>query len=267
MTRDESAVLELQPLPGTQAPAIQTTGALAASSPAAIMLAALAQGVSPSDLREMLAIQREWQADQARAAMNEALAAFKAEPLTIAKNKEVGYKTKEGDFVGYKHAELSDVVAAVSPPLAKHGLSFRWDVKQSKDWISVTCILKHKAGHSESVEMGAPPDSSGKKNPIQSIASSTSYLQRYTLKAICGVAEGGEDNDGQDAGDAPEDGSVGREEGKPSAWPDDSFEKQFSRWSKAVIEGIKTTDDILAIARSKGAISEAQEARIRGIAA
>lgn len=43
--------------------------------------------------------------------------------------------------------------------------------------------------------MSAPPDASGKKNAIQQIASATSYLQRYTLKAITGVAEKVQDDD------------------------------------------------------------------------
>ena len=44
--------------------------------------------------------------------------------------------------------------------------------------------------------MGGPPDAGGAKNAIQARASTKSYLERYTLKAVCGVAEGGEDDDG-----------------------------------------------------------------------
>lgn len=230
VTQQESLVLDLEPREAAPVSA-QSTGALVANSPAAIMLAALDKGVSPADLRDMLAIQREWQADQARAAMNEALAGFKAEAITILKSKQVGYTGRDGAFVGYKHAELFDVVAAVGPALAKHGMSYRWDVKQTPTWISVTCILKHKAGHSESVEMGGPPDDSGKKNSIQQIASTVSYLQRYTLKAICGVAEGGEDNDGR--GDTP-DGENPRTEARAAAtaeiYPAADFERNFPAW-------------------------------------
>jgi hypothetical protein len=45
-------------------------------------------------------------------------------------------------------------------------------------------------------------------------------------------------------------------------WPDDAFEVQFARWSKAVESGIKTVDDIIAMAESRGALSKAQEKRI-----
>lgn len=44
--------------------------------------------------------------------------------------------------------------------------------------------------------MGGPPDTGGAKNAIQARASTVSYLERYTFKAVAGVAEGGDD-DGQ----------------------------------------------------------------------
>jgi hypothetical protein len=52
--------------------------------------------------------------------------------------------------------------------------------------------------------MGGPPDAGGAKNAIQARASTISYLERYTLKAICGVAEGGEDDDGNGGREPPE---------------------------------------------------------------
>lgn len=48
-------------------------------------------------------------------------------------------------------------------------------------------------------------------------------------------------------------------------WPDDAFVAQFSRWQKAVQAGLKTVDDIVTMARSKGALTAAQETQIRGI--
>lgn len=52
----------------------------------------------------------------------------------------------------------------------------------------------------------------------------------------------------------------------PVAWPADAFATQFERWKKAVENKVKTVDDILAIARSKGALSPEQEQQIRGLA-
>lgn len=54
---------------------------------------------------------------------------------------------------------------------------------------------------------------------------------------------------------------------QPQQWPDDVFKTQFERWTKAVAAGLKSIDDILALARSKGALTPAQEAQIRAIPA
>jgi hypothetical protein len=128
------------------------------------------------------------------------MAAFKAEPLVIEKRKQVEFTTRDGETTSYAHAELSNVTEVVCPAMSRHELSHRWDVRQEAGRVSVTCIVTHADGHSESVTMDAAPDASGKKNAIQQIASAVTYLQRYTLMAICGVAARGVDDDGQGAG-------------------------------------------------------------------
>jgi len=66
-----------------------------------------------------------------------------------------------------------------------------------------------------------------------------------------------------DGGASADTAAAGRQ--VPPTWPDDAFEAQFARWKKAVEAKLKTTDDILAMARSKGALTEAQEARIKAL--
>lgn len=168
---------------------------LAANSPMGMMMAAVKQGIPLDQIKEMMAIQREWEADEARKAFNDAFAAFKSEAVEIIKRKQVEFKTDRGT-TSYKHAELSDVVTAVGPALSKHGFAWGWDVEQKDGRIHVTCTLVHRLGHEKSVTLSAPPDESGKKNTIQAIASTTTYLERHTLKAVCGISEKGDDNDG-----------------------------------------------------------------------
>jgi hypothetical protein len=50
-----------------------------------------------------------------------------------------------------------------------------------------------------------------------------------------------------------------------AVWPDDKFAEQFARYSKAVEAGLKTPADILALARSKGALTAEQEAQINAL--
>lgn len=202
-TEGEALTLDLEPQDTARSvPVVQQQGAmaLADNSPAAMFLRAMERGATAEQIEKMMDLQDRFEAKEAEKAANQALAAFKAEVIEIIKRKRVEFETRDGGATSYKHAELSDVVDAVGPALARHGFSYRWDVQQGKGEVTVTCILKHAKGHSESVTMTAPPDASGKKNSIQQIASTVSYLQRYTLKAITGVAEKGEDNDAADAG-------------------------------------------------------------------
>lgn len=46
-------------------------------------------------------------------------------------------------------------------------------------------------------------------------------------------------------------------------WPANAFNAQSERWSKAVAAGLKSVDDILTLARSKGTLTPDQEAHIK----
>jgi len=163
------------------------------ATPMSMLAVAVQRGMDPATLRDLMALQKEWEASEARKAFNQAFASFKAEAVRVIKNREVN----AGPLSGKRYAELFSVVNAVTPALSKHGLSASWRLtKDDKDWIEVTCTLAHALGHAESVSMGGPPDTGGAKSPIQARASTVSYLERYTLKAICGVSEQGDDKDG-----------------------------------------------------------------------
>jgi len=187
MTRTATAVTVVEP----------TTSNLPATTPSHLLALAVQQNADLDKLQKLMDLQERWEANEARKAFVAAMAGFKAEPLEIFKNKRVEFTTRDGDTTSYKHAELSDITDVVGPALAKHHLSFRWDIKQGDKGVTVDCILTHIAGHSERVTMSAPPDASGKKNAIQQIASSTTYLQRYTLLAITGMSTKGQDDDGR----------------------------------------------------------------------
>lgn len=165
----------------------------AANSPMGMMLAALSQGAQLEQIEKMMDLQDRWQKGEAKKAYDTAFAAFKAEAVRIIKGKDV----TDGPLKGKSYAELHDVVNAVTPALSKHGLSSSWKLtRDEKDWMEVTCYLRHVGGHEESVSMGGPPDAGGAKNAIQARASTKTYLERYTLKAITGLSEQNDDTDG-----------------------------------------------------------------------
>lgn len=161
-------------------------------TPALLLQMAVQQGADLEKLERLMALQERWEATEARKAFDTAFAAFKAEAVKIVKNRQV----TQGPLSGKSYAELFSVVNAVTPALSAHGLSSSWKItKDEKDWLEVTCTIKHSAGHTESVSMGGPPDIGGAKNAIQARASTVSYLQRYTLKAITGLSEQDDDMD------------------------------------------------------------------------
>lgn len=200
VTKDEVQVLELEPQQAARVPVAQQTGALVASDkkdPAALMMSMLTQGATIDQIERIMDLRDREFKFQAEQAFNDDFAKFKSEAIQVIKRKRVHFTSQKGT-TDYKHAELSDVVDAVTPYLSKYGFGHSWRVtKQERNWIEVTCTLKHRLGHFETAVLGGPPDESGLKNPIQAIKSAQTYLERATLEAICGVAEKGEDDDGR----------------------------------------------------------------------
>lgn len=188
------------PLPATDA---------RAATPLQVLLALLQDpNTDPERIAQMMTLQERWEKNEARKAYDEAFTAFKAEPPTIVKDKHVKFETSKG-VTEYHHAELDQVADKISVALSRHGLSHRWETQQRDNGIiRVTCHLKHVRGHVESVWLESGRDDSGGKNNIQALASTVSYLERYTLLAITGLATKGQDDDGrksQGVGDGPAD--------------------------------------------------------------
>lgn len=149
----------------------------------------------PDKLNKLLEVQQKWDAEQARKAYNAAMAAFRAEVPKIERTGGVDYTTEKGR-TQYTHAKLGYTMSVVNPLLAKHGLNPSWKTEQRDGQVFVTCCITHAGGHSDCTTLGAPPDSSGGKNSIQAVGSTVSYLERYTLYALAGLASDADDDDG-----------------------------------------------------------------------
>ncbi len=187
---------------------VQQDSTLALTSPAGMMLAALKAGASLEQVEKMMDLQERWEANEARKAFVEAMAEFKKNPPEIFKSKAVGFDSRDGGSrTSYMHATLADVVEPTVAALARHGFSHRWDTQQPDGGqIVVSCILTHAKGHSEATTLKAGSDQSGKKNAIQAVASTVTYLERYTLLSACGLAakDMQEDDGGYTADDGPD---------------------------------------------------------------
>lgn len=147
-------------------------------------------------LEALLKVQMQWEATQAKKAYVVAMSDFKVSPPEILKDKNVKYHTTKGD-VDYKHATLHNVTSKINTELSKHGLTASWVTSQDNGSVKVTCKITHIMGHSEETCLSAPPDNTGSKNVIQAIGSTVTYLQRYTLLALTGLATYDQDDDGK----------------------------------------------------------------------
>lgn len=169
--------------------------AIVASTPSQLLQIAIEKGTDMAQLEKLMDLQERYEANQARKEYVKAMASFKSNSPDIYKDKEVAFS---GTY--YTHASLGNICEVVTQSLANHGLSHRWHCEQEESKVKVTCIITHVLGHSESTSLQAKPDDSGKKNSIQQIASTVTYLQRYTLLAATGLAvKDMLDDDGKDA--------------------------------------------------------------------
>lgn len=166
------------------------------TSPATIFQQAISSGAEIEQIEKLMEMQFKWEANEARKAYHNAMAEFKANPPVIEKDRKVGYTTSKGK-VGYSHASLYNVTQKISSELSKYGLSASWKTHQTEKMVTVTCKVSHKQGHSEETSLSAPADDSGSKNVIQAIGSTVSYLERYTILALTGLATQDQDTDVQ----------------------------------------------------------------------
>jgi len=161
------------------------------ATPIDMLNRAVLAGADIALIEKLMALHERWDANQARKAFDEAVAAAKKDIPPITRNV-TGHNAK-------KYADFAAIAKVVDPVIGAYGLSYRFRTTQT-DRISVTCILSHKAGHSEETTLSGPADTSGSKNPIQAIGSTLTYLQRYSLVQMLGLAAGNDD-DGKAAGD------------------------------------------------------------------
>lgn len=160
---------------------------------------AISSNAEIEKLERLLVLQERWDANESRKAYIRAISEFKSNPLSITKDGKASFGTRGGGNAGYDFATLGNITRVVGPALSRCGLSASWETRQEAAQIAVTCRVTHIEGHSETTSLTAAADTSGAKNSIQAVGSTITYLQRYTLMSLLGLAAGNQDDDGQAA--------------------------------------------------------------------
>lgn len=171
-------------------PLVQTERLMpTAATPMDMMDRAIATG-NVEIIGKMMDFQERYEKNQARKAFDAAIAEAKRAIKPVVRNRS-GHNSK-------RYADFAAIASAVDPILSEHGLSYRFRTEQG-DRINVTCVLSHRDGHSETTTLSGPADASGNKNAIQAIGSTLTYLQRYSLVQMLGLAAS-DDDDGKAGG-------------------------------------------------------------------
>ena len=160
-------------------------------------------------------------------------------------------KDSKNDYFQSSYASLPEVlerVREVYPPL---GLSIIQDTAYDSGMVNVTTIVAHSGGGYISSTASALA-----KGDAQSIGSATSYLRRYALAAMAGIAQ---DDD---------DGSVASEGVRAAKmpYPPESMERNLPTWRQNIADGKVRPRDIIAMIASRYELSEAQIKVIEGLA-
>lgn len=206
------------------------------TSPSGMLAYAMQSGADMAQLEKFMDLKDRWEKNEARKSYVRALSDFRSGCPDIN-------KTKKGH--NCKYAGLAETISQIKPVLAECGLSHSWVINQDKTAISVKCTITHIDGHFESTEMTAAADGSGNKNSIQAIGSTISYLERYTLYAILGLASMEMDDNANTAGQEPIERISEEQVADLQAILDEiggDIEKRFLKWLQ--------TDDITKIQAS-----------------
>lgn len=92
-----------------------------------------------------------------------------------------------------RYADLAEVLNTVRPVFAAHGLSLSQSTEYDGTHVRVTTCIGHAGGGYITSTAACVPS----KADAQGIGSASTYLRRYSLAAMAGVAQ--EDDDGETA--------------------------------------------------------------------
>lgn len=210
-----------------------------------------------------------------QAALYAALAQAQGEFKPIEKNREVSIRTKEGYTYQFRYADLEQIISATRPALSSNGLCVIQRVLQQDgaNHSVLETVLMHKDGGSITSTSRLPPETLG---DLKQFGAGMTYMRRYAYSALlCVSADDDLDEDGQGAGEQPankpqqsaKQAKKQTKQGKPEQYPDEAFAENYPKWVEAVQAGKVTPERIIAMASSKGALSDAQKAQINAIGA
>lgn len=177
-------------------------------------------------------------------------------------------KNSKNDHFKNKYADLAEVLNTIRPVFAANGLSIVQLPSYDQPMAHVETVLMHSSGEFISSTCSAPVS----KADAQGVGSAITYLRRYSLAAIAGIAQ--EDDDANGAN-----GAGGQQRQQPAArqpqsqaqpaageeYPKADFDKNLPNWTTHIQNG-KKPDDLISFIESKGKpLTEDQKKTLRAV--
>lgn len=151
----------------------------------------LSGDITVERMNQLLDIKKRIADQRALDAFNVAMAEMQPEIPIIGKDKQTDKS---------KYASYEAIMEEVAPIMGQHGFSLSFKMEQTESKVFIHGKLSHRAGHSESVIIPLPLDTSGSKNAVQSMGSTLSYGKRYAASMLLNIATKEEDDDGASGG-------------------------------------------------------------------
>lgn len=166
-----------------------------------LMQGVIQAGITPASVEVMerlCALQERREAKEAERAFAAAFVAMQRDLPTITASTPVPGKDGSTRFV---YAKLEDILPVARPVMLKHGFthSFSSSTSEQGNRVTVTCTIRHEAGHSEHTPYtgrigGGPPHAS----EAQTDGAGHSYAKRQAFLSALGIVPES-DTDGADA--------------------------------------------------------------------
>jgi len=166
------------------------------NSPADMIRMAVEGRADLQQLKELLAIQKDWEMNEARKVFTQSFASAQARIASVI-------KTKVNPQTHSKYADLGDIIVSAAPVYTAEGFSviFYEGETTVPESIRICADVLHRAGHKETYHYDVPLDGVGLKGnanmtKIHGKSSSVSYGRRYLMCMIWNIPTQ-DDNDGR----------------------------------------------------------------------
>ena len=179
---------------------------------------------------------------------SESIAAISQAIAKAQHDVENASKNAKNPHFKSKYADLAELLNTVRPVFSIHGLAIVQMPSFDGGIASVETMISHSSGEWISSICSAPVS----KQDAQGVGSAITYLRRYSLAAMCGIAQ--EDDDANSSvGHAPQP----QTQAKPQAKPEISSER-LAKAIEAIKAGKATKDSVI----NNFTLTDAQRAAI-----